>query len=80
MVVSVRGEGLEPFKRLASVEDELEFIALMRLRCIQSIIRAHPDMPFTEAMLRSINVSLKDTGFTEYPETDKEAEDLLRRF
>lgn len=80
MVLKVRGGELPPLTRLVSVEDDIEFIGYMRIWALRQIIQKAPNGELHEELLRSLHVSLKDTGLVEYPETEHEVEDLLRRF
>lgn len=79
MLMSVKGMGLIPYKRLVSVNDKEQFIALMRITALKQLIRSDPDQAFHADLLRELRVTLKDTGLDEYPETPQEVEEIFRR-
>lgn len=79
MMLSVKGEGLLPYRRLVSVVDRDEFVALIRISCLKQILRSDPDRKYHSGILKELNVTLKDTGLVEYPETPQEVEEIFRR-
>lgn len=74
-----------PWRRIVSVEDELEFIAQMRIFALQEIkqeLAKDPspvDDDIQAAILRSLKIRLTDTGLTEYPESHAEQAALYER-
>lgn len=78
MMMSVEGGGLQPYRRLLSIEDEIEMLGILRLNAIQQIMGLDEDDLQADA-LRTLKVKLKETGLTEYPETQEEIDEIFRR-
>lgn len=79
MMLSVKGAGLIPYRRLVSVLDEDEFVGAMRIVALRQIITLNPKEELQADVLRELKVTLKDTGLTEYPETQLEVDEIFRR-
>ena len=84
MLLSVTGIP-EPWQRLVSVEDEVAFLGQLRAIALKEIIDAMAedkqpmDSEIQAEILRSLKVHLKDTGLTEFPESDAEQAALYKR-
>lgn len=75
---------VESFRRIVSVQDEVEFLGTMRLNVLKELMAAVKDGTLTEleqaGILHSIKTRLVDTGLTEYPEDSQAEAELYRRF
>ncbi len=75
---------VESFKRIVSVQDEVDFLGTMRLNVLKELMAAVKDGTLTEleqaGILHSIKTRLTDTGLTEYPNTTQEEVELYRKF
>jgi hypothetical protein len=75
---------VEPFKRIVSVQDEVDFLGTMRLNVLKELMAAVRDGSLTEleqaGILHSIKTRLTDTGLTEYPDTPEAEAALYRKY
>lgn len=80
--------GDETTRRLVSVNDELQFIGTYRAAMLNSLAKPSgnnvlqflPKDDEQAALIKSLRVHLKNTGFAELPETELEIAALYRRF
>lgn len=79
MMLKVVGVGLLPYRRLVSVEDEVEFTGYMRIAALRQIMALNPGEDLQAEAIRDLKITLKDTGLTEYPETDFAVDEIFRR-
>lgn len=91
MLMTVTGEAgphvIGPWRRIVSVEDEIEFLGMMRAVAIKEIAEAlnaepiqglsHDDVQ--AELLKALKIRLTDTGLTEYPDTPEAQAELYRR-
>ena len=72
-----------PWRRIVSVQDEIEFLGTMRAIALKEIIDAINLKQVPEdiqaEMLRSLKLRLTDTGLTEFPESETEQAALYKR-
>jgi len=88
MLLSVTGIP-EPWQRIVAVEDETEFLGHLRAIALKETVDALTDSnePLLDEekadvqadILRNLRIHLKDTGLTEFPESDAEQQALYER-
>lgn len=77
------------WRRIVSVEDEIQFLATMRLVALHELARFMENVPtngdykakedIAAGLMKSLRLRLFDLGLTEYPETPEEQAALYKR-
>lgn len=75
---------VDSFRRIVAVQDDVDFLAAMRLNVLKELHASIVDGTLTEReqtmILRSIKTHLTDTGLVEYPEDSQQEAELYRKF
>jgi hypothetical protein len=88
VVTGVAGaHSVGPWRRIVSVEDEVEFLGMMRAVAMKEIVDALNAAPVPGLMnddvqaelLKALRLKLIDTGLTEYPDTEQGQAELYKR-
>lgn len=94
MLLTVSGGGagdyvINTWRRIVSVEDEIQFLATMRLIALKELAKFMETVPtgpdykmrdlIAQGLMKSLKLRLTDLGLTEYPESPEDQVALYRR-